>query len=402
MADAFIYDAVRTPRGKGRVDGGLHDITPIQLATQVLKGIRDRNGLDTNLVDDVILGCVSPVGEQGSDIARVAALNADYDEDVPGVQVNRFCASGLEAVNMASGQVMAGQTDLMVAGGVESMSRVKMGSDGGAMATDPQVAFKTYFVPQGISADLIATKYGYSRDDVDAFAVESQKRTKQAWDEGRFSKSILPVKDNLGLTVLDKDEHPRPETDMQSLASLKASFVDMGEAYGFDAVALLKYPEYEEIEHVHTAGNSSGIVDGSAAVLIGSKRMGKKLGLTPRAKITSYAAVGTEPTIMLTGPSFAAEKALKRAKMSKDDIDIYEVNEAFSAVVLRFMDALGVDHAKLNVNGGAIAMGHPLGATGAMILGTVLDELERTGKGTALTTLCVGAGMGVATIIERV
>ena len=402
MADAFIYDAVRTPRGKGRVDGGLHDITPIQLATQVLKGIRDRNGLDTNLVDDVILGCVSPVGEQGSDIARVAALNADYDEDVPGVQVNRFCASGLEAVNMASGQVMAGQTDLMVAGGVESMSRVKMGSDGGAMATDPQVAFKTYFVPQGISADLIATKYGYSRDDVDAFAVESQKRTKQAWDEGRFSKSILPVKDNLGLTVLDKDEHPRPETDMQSLASLKASFVDMGEAYGFDAVALLKYPEYEEIEHVHTAGNSSGIVDGAAAVLIGSKRMGKKLGLTPRAKITSYAAVGTEPTIMLTGPSFAAEKALKRAKMSKDDIDLYEVNEAFSAVVLRFMDALGVDHAKLNVNGGAIAMGHPLGATGAMILGTVLDELERTGKGTALTTLCVGAGMGVATIIERV
>jgi acetyl-CoA C-acetyltransferase len=402
MADAFIYDAVRTPRGKGRVDGGLHDITPIQLATQVLKGIRDRNGLDTNLVDDVILGCVSPVGEQGSDIARVAALNADYDEDVPGVQVNRFCASGLEAVNMASGQVMAGQTDLMVAGGVESMSRVKMGSDGGAMATDPQVAFKTYFVPQGISADLIATKYGYSRDDVDAFAVESQKRTKQAWDEGRFSKSILPVKDNLGLTVLDKDEHPRPETDMQSLASLKASFVDMGEAYGFDAVALLKYPEYEEISHVHTAGNSSGIVDGAAAVLIGSKRMGKKLGLTPRAKITSYAAVGTEPTIMLTGPSFAAEKALKRAKMSKDDIDLYEVNEAFSAVVLRFMDALGVDHAKLNVNGGAIAMGHPLGATGAMILGTVLDELERTGKGTALTTLCVGAGMGVATIIERV
>jgi acetyl-CoA C-acetyltransferase len=277
-----------------------------------------------------------------------------------------------------------------------------MGSDGGAMATDPQVAFKTYFVPQGISADLIATKYGYSRDDVDAFAVESQKRTKQAWDEGRFSKSILPVKDNLGLTVLDKDEHPRPETDMQSLASLKASFVDMGEAYGFDAVALLKYPEYEEISHVHTAGNSSGIVDGAAAVLIGSKRMGKKLGLTPRAKITSYAAVGTEPTIMLTGPSFAAEKALKRAKMSKDDIDLYEVNEAFSAVVLRFMDALGVDHAKLNVNGGAIAMGHPLGATGAMILGTVLDELERTGKGTALTTLCVGAGMGVATIIERV
>jgi acetyl-CoA C-acetyltransferase len=402
MADAFIYDAVRTPRGKGRVDGGLHDITPIQLATQVLQGIRDRNNLDTNLVDDVILGCVSPVGEQGSDIARVAALNADFDEDVPGVQVNRFCASGLEAVNMASGQVMAGQTDLMIAGGVESMSRVKMGSDGGAMATDPQVAFKTYFVPQGISADLIATKYGYSRDDVDAFAVESQKRTKQAWDEGRFSKSILPVKDQVGMIALDKDEHPRPETDMQSLASLKASFVDMGEAYGFDAVALLKYPEYEQINHVHTAGNSSGIVDGAAAVLIGSKQMGKKLGLTPRAKIKAYAAVGTEPTIMLTGPSFSAEKALKRAKMSKNDIDLYEVNEAFSAVVLRFMDALGVDHSKVNVNGGAIAMGHPLGATGAMILGTVLDELERTGKGTALATLCVGAGMGVATIIERV
>jgi acetyl-CoA C-acetyltransferase len=384
------------------VDGALHEITPIQLATQVLTGLRDRNDLDTDLVDDVILGCVSPVGEQGSDIARVAALNADYAEDVPGVQVNRFCASGLEAVNMAAGQVMAGQTDLMIAGGVESMSRVKMGSDGGAMATDPQVAFKTYFVPQGISADLIATKYGYSRDDVDAFAVESQKRTETSWNEGRFAKSILPVKDNLGLTVLDKDEHPRAETDMQSLASLKAAFVDMGEAYGFDAVALLKYPEYEAINHVHTAGNSSGIVDGAAGVLVGSKRMGKKLGLTPRAKIKAYAAVGTEPTIMLTGPSFAAEKALKRAKMSKDDIDLYEVNEAFSAVVLRFMDALGVDHGKLNVNGGAIAMGHPLGATGAMILGTVLDELERTGKGTALTTLCVGAGMGVATIIERV
>ena len=402
MADAFIYDAVRTPRGKGRVDGALHEITPIQLATQVLQGIRDRNNLDTNLVDDVILGCVSPVGEQGSDIARVAALNADFDEDVPGVQVNRFCASGLEAVNMAAGQVMAGQTDLMVAGGVESMSRVKMGSDGGAMATDPQVAFKTYFVPQGISADLIATKYGYSRDDVDAYAVESQKRTKQSQDEGRFAKSLLPVKDQIGMIALDKDEHPRPETDMQSLASLKASFVDMGEAYGFDAVALLKYPEYEQINHVHTAGNSSGIVDGAAAVLIGNARMGKKLGLKPRAKIKAYAAVGTEPTIMLTGPSFAAEKALKRAKMSKDDIDLYEVNEAFSAVVLRFMDALGVDHSKLNVNGGAIALGHPLGATGAMILGTVLDELERTGKGTALTTLCVGAGMGVATIIERV
>ena len=402
MAEAFIYDHVRTPRGRGRVDGALHEITPIQLATQVLTGLRDRNDLDTDLVDDVILGCVSPVGEQGSDIARVAALNADYAEDVPGVQVNRFCASGLEAVNMAAGQVMAGQTDLMIAGGVESMSRVKMGSDGGAMATDPQVAFKTYFVPQGISADLIATKYGYSRDDVDAFAVESQKRTETSWNEGRFAKSILPVKDNLGMTVLNKDEHPRAETDMQSLASLKAAFVDMGEAYGFDAVALLKYPEYEAINHVHTAGNSSGIVDGAAGVLVGSKRMGKKLGLTPRAKIKAYAAVGTEPTIMLTGPSFAAEKALKRAKMSKDDIDLYEVNEAFSAVVLRFMDALGVDHGKLNVNGGAIAMGHPLGATGAMILGTVLDELERTGKGTALTTLCVGAGMGVATIIERV
>ena len=384
------------------MDGALHEITPIQLATQVLSAIRDRNEIDTDLVDDVIMGCVSPVGEQGSDIARVAALNADYDEDVPGVQINRFCASGLEAVNMAAGQVMAGQTDLMVGGGVESMSRVKMGSDGGAMATDPQVAFKTYFVPQGISADLIATKYGYSRDDVDAYAVESQKRTERSWSEGRFARSILPVKDQLGMIALDKDEHPRPETDMQSLAGLKASFVDMGDAYGFDAVALLKYPEYEQINHVHTAGNSSGIVDGAAAMLVGNKRMGKKLGLTPRARIRAYAAVGTEPTIMLTGPSFAAEKALKRAKMSKDDIDIFEVNEAFSAVVLRFMDALGVDHSKVNVNGGAIAMGHPLGATGAMILGTVLDELERTGKGTALTTLCVGAGMGVATIIERI
>lgn len=401
MTDAYIYDAIRTPRGRGRKDGSLHEITPIQLATQQLESIRDRNDLDTSLVDDVIMGCVAPVGEQGSNVARVAAINAGYADTAAGFQINRFCASGLEAVNVAAAKVMSGEADLAIGGGVESMSRIPMGSDGGAMASDPSVAFESYFVPQGISADLIATKYGHSRDDVDAYAVESQKRAKAAWDDDRFSKSIVPVKDVVGMNVLDHDEFMRPETTMQSLGALKPSFVDMG-AFGFDNVAIQRYPEVERINHVHHAGNSSGIVDGSAAVLVGTREMGEKLGLKARARIKSMASIGSEPTIMLTGPSFAAEKALKRAGMSKSDIDVWELNEAFASVVLRFMEALDIDHSEINVNGGAIAMGHPLGATGAMILGTVLDELERSNKSTALATLCVGAGMGTATIIERV
>ena len=401
MTEAYIYDAVRTPRGRGRADGSLHEITPIQLGTQVLQAIRDRNEIDTENVDDVVFGCVSPVGEQGANIARVSAINAGYAETTAGFQVNRFCASGLEAVNIAAAKVMSGEADMAIGGGVESMSRVPMGSDGGAWPVDPSVAFHSYFVPQGISADLIATKYGHSRDDVDAYAVESQKRAKAAWDDKRFSKSIIPVKDVVGMTVLDHDEFMRPETTMQSLGALKPSFVQMGE-FGFDNVAIQKYPEIERINHVHHAGNSSGIVDGAAAVLVGSKEMGEKFGLKPRARIRSMASVGSEPTIMLTGPSFAAEKALKRAGMSTSDIDVWELNEAFASVVLRFMEALDIDHKDINVNGGAIVMGHPLGATGAMILGTVLDELERSGKSTALATLCIGAGMGTATIIERV
>ncbi|NVJ97670.1 MAG: acetyl-CoA C-acetyltransferase [Alphaproteobacteria bacterium] len=401
MTEAYIYDAVRTPRGRGRKDGSLHEITPMQLATQVLEAVRDRNDLDTENVDDVVLGCVAPVGEQGANIARVAAINAGYAETTAGFQLNRFCASGLEAVNVAAAKVMSGEADMAIGGGVESMSRIPMGSDGGAWPADPAVAFHSYFVPQGISADLIATKYGHSRDDVDAYAVESQKRAKAAWDDKRFAKSIVPVKDVVGMNVLDHDEFMRPETTMQSLGALKPSFVQMGE-FGFDNVAIQKYPEIESINHVHHAGNSSGIVDGASAVLVGSKEMGEKLGLKPRARIRSMASVGSEPTIMLTGPSFAAEKALKRAGMSTSDIDVWELNEAFASVVLRFMEALNIDHSEINVNGGAIAMGHPLGATGAMILGTVLDELERSGKETALATLCIGAGMGTATIIERV
>ena len=401
MTEAYIYDAVRTPRGRGRADGSLHEITPVQLGTQVLQAIRERTEIDTENVDDVVFGCVSPVGEQGANIARVSAINAGYAETTAGFQVNRFCASGLEAVNIAAAKVMSGEADMAIGGGVESMSRVPMGSDGGAWPVDPSVAFHSYFVPQGISADLIATKYGHSRDDVDAYAVESQKRAKAAWDDKRFAKSIIPVKDVVGMTVLDHDEFMRPETTMQSLGALKPSFAQMGE-FGFDNVAIQKYPEIERINHVHHAGNSSGIVDGAAAILVGSKEMGEKFGLTPRARIRSMASVGSEPTIMLTGPSFAAEKALKRAGMSTSDIDIWELNEAFASVVLRFMEALNIDHKDINVNGGAIAMGHPLGATGAMVLGTVLDELERTGKSTALATLCIGAGMGTATIIERV
>lgn len=401
MAEAFIYDHVRTPRGRGRSNGSLHEVTALELATQVLKGIRDRSELDTSLVDDVILGCVAPVNEQGADIARTAVLNADYSQSTAGVQVNRFCASGLEATNIAAAKVASGEADFAIGGGVEAMSRVPMGSDGGAWPTDPSAALKTYFVPQGISADLIATMYGFSRTDVDAFAVESQKRAAKSWAEKRFVKSIVPVKDPLGFTLLDKDEHMRPETTMQSLASLEASFTGMGEL-GFDSVAIQKYPAIEAINHVHHAGNSSGIVDGSGAVLVGSKRAGRSAGIAPRARIVAAASIGSEPSIMLTGPEFVTAKVLKKAGMTVADIDLWELNEAFAAVVLRYMQALDIPHDKINVCGGAIAMGHPLGATGAMILGTVLDELERTNKTTALVTLCIGAGMGTATIIERV
>lgn len=402
MTEAYVYDCVRTPRGKGKADGALHEITPVALSTQVLEAVRDRNDLDASLVEDVAFGCVSPVGEQGAVVTRTAVLNAGYPETTSGIQVNRFCASGLEAVNIAAAKVKAGEADMTVGGGVESMSRVPMGSDGGAWPTDPSTAFKTYFVPQGVSADLIATKYGFSRDDVDAYAVESQKRAAKSWDEKRFSKSIMPVKDVIGATVLDHDETVRANTDMQSLGALNPSFTMMGENFGFDAVAMQKYAEFEKINHVHHAGNSSGIVDGAAAVLIGNEEAGKKAGLKPRARIRAMASIGSEPTIMLTGPEFAAKKALARAGMDAKDIDLWELNEAFASVVLRFMQSLDIDHSDINVNGGAIAMGHPLGATGAMIFGTMVDELERSGKETALVTLCIGAGMGTATIIERV
>ncbi|MDP2451326.1 MAG: acetyl-CoA C-acetyltransferase [Pseudomonadota bacterium] len=402
MTDAFIYDAVRTPRGKGRSSGALHGTTPISLAITALQALRDRNTLDTAFVDDIILGCVEPAGEQGADIARVAAIAAGYHESVAGVQVNRFCASGLEACNMAAAKVMSGQSPLVIGGGVESMSRVPMGTSGGAWAIDPAVAIPTYFVPQGISADLIATLYGHSRSDVDSYAVESQRRAALAWTEGRFAKSIVPVRDVNGCIVLERDEHMRAETTLESLAKLESAFKLQGEKYGFDAVAIQRYPELERMVHVHHAGNSSGIVDGAAAVLIGNAEVGKQLGLKARARIRSFASIGSEPTIMLTGPSYSAEKALKLAGMKASDIDLYELNEAFASVVLRFMEVMKVPHDKMNVNGGAIAMGHPLGATGAMILGTVLDELERRNLSTGLVTLCVGAGMGTATIIERV
>lgn len=402
MTDAYVYDAVRTPRGRGKPTGALHEATPIRLAAAALEALRDRNALDTARVDDVVLGVVEPVGEQGADIARVAALRAGYAETVAGVQINRFCASGLEAVNMAAGQVMAGQSDMAVGGGVESMSRVPMFSSGGAWASDPEAAFGTSFVPQGISADLLATLHGYGRADVDAYAVESQRRAARAWEEGRFAASVVPVADRNGMVLLDRDEHMRPGATMQSLAALEPSFAAQGAECGFDEVAIQRYPELERIEHVHHAGNSSGVVDGAAAVLVGSAGAGATADLRPRARVRAFASVGSEPTIMLTGPAAAAEKALARAGMTPGDIDLWELNEAFAAVVLRFMDALDVDHDRINVNGGAIAMGHPLGATGAMILGTALDELERRGLGTALVTLCVGAGMGTATIVERV
>jgi len=403
MTDAYIFDAVRTPRGKGRADGGLHEVTSLALSAGVLNALRDRNDLDTAQVEDVIWGCVTPVGEQGGEIARSAVLYAGWDEGVPGLQINRFCASGLEAVNLAANQVRGGAGDLYVAGGVEMMSRVPMGSDGFAIAIDPYVAMKTYFVPQGISADIIATEYGFSRDDVDAYAVESQKRAAMAWEAGRFAGSVVPVNDQNGIPILERDEYMRPGTDMQALGALTASFREMGEVMpGFDAVAKLKYPHLERINHVHHAGNSSGIVDGAAAVLVGSREAGERLGLKPRARIRATSKIGTDPTIMLTGPVPATRKVLAAAGMAIGDIDLFEVNEAFAAVVLMFLAEFGADHANVNPNGGAIAMGHPLGATGAMILGTALDELERSDRETALITLCVGSGMGAATVIERV
>jgi acetyl-CoA C-acetyltransferase len=402
MADAFIYDHVRTPRGRGKQDGALHEVTALNLATQALAAIKDRNKLDPTSVDDVVLGCVDPVGEAGGDIARMAAITAGYGNGVPGIQINRFCASGLDAVNFAAAQVMSGQHDMAIGGGVESMSRVGIGASGGAWPVDPSIAVPAYFMPQGISADLIATKYGFSRDDVDAYAVESQKRAAAAWDAGYFKNSVLAVTDVNGLTILDKDEHMRPTTTMQSLGQLQPSFVQMGEMGGFDAVAIQAHPEIESVNHVHHAGNSSGIVDGAAAVLIGSKEAGAKAGLKPRARIRAFANIGSEPALMLTGPVDVTKKVLQRAGMTLGDIDLIEVNEAFASVVLRYLQAFQLDPAKVNVNGGAIALGHPLGATGAMILGTVIDELERRGLSTGLVTLCIGAGMGTATIIERV
>ena len=401
MAEAYIYDAVRTPRGKGKKDGSLHEITGLSLATQVLEALRDRNDLDTSKVDDVILGCVTPVGELGADIARTAVLSAGWGQTVAGVQINRFCASGLEAVNMAAAKVKSGEADFAVGGGIEAMSRVPMGSDGGAWPVDPSSAFPTYFVPQGVSADMIATKYGFSRDDVDAYSMESHKRAAAAWADGRFSKSVIPVKNQLGLVQLDRDETIRPNTDMQTLGALNASFAMMGEL-AFDSVINQRYPEVERVNHVHTPGNSSGIVDGSAGVLIGTLEAGRALGLKPRARIVGAASIGSEPSIMLTGPEFVTKKLLGKLGMTTADIDVWELNEAFAAVVLRFMQALDIPHDKMNVNGGGISMGHPLGATGAMITGIALDELERSNKSTALITLCIGGGMGTATVIERV
>ncbi len=403
MTDAYIYDAVRSPRGKGRKDGSLHEVTSVALSAKVLNAVKERNNLAGHAVEDVIWGNVTQVGEQGGCLARSAVLLSDLDEHIPGLAINRFCASGMEAVNLAANQVKGGAGMGYIAGGVEMMGRVPMGSDGAAIAVDPSLAWKTYFVPQGISADIIATEYGFSRDQADALAVESQKRAAKAWEEKRFAKSVITIRDQNGLPILDHDEYMRPGTDMQTLGALKASFRDMGEVMpGFDKVALMKYPHLERIEHIHHAGNSSGIVDGAAAVLIGNKEFGDKWGLKPRARIRATAKIGTDPTIMLTGPVPVTEKILKDSGMSISDIDLFEVNEAFAAVVLRFMQAFDVSPDKVNVNGGAIAMGHPLGATGAIIIGTLLDELERSGKGTGLATLCIASGMGAATIIERV
>ena len=400
--EALIFDHVRTPRGKGKPDGALHEVTPVWLAAQPLAALRERNQLDTSVVDDVVMGCVVPVGEQGGNVGRMAVLQADYAQRVAGVQLNRYCGSGLEAVSFAAAKVMAGQADMTIGAGVEMMSRVPMGSDGGAWAQDPQLASKTYFVMQGISADLLASLRGHSRRDLDAYSAESHRRAARAWAEGRFDQSVVPVKDFLGMTLLEKDETIRPETTVDSLGALRPAFTEMGQKYGYDSVALQRYPQVEQIHHHHHAGNSSGIVDGAAAVLIGTAEAGAKQGMKPRARIRGFASIGSEPTLMLDGPSYAARKALARARMQPSDIDLWELNEAFATVVLTMMEELNIPHDRMNVNGGAIAMGHPLGATGAMILGTVLDELERTGKRTALISLCVAAGMGSAMIIERV
>ncbi|GHJ32418.1 MULTISPECIES: acetyl-CoA C-acetyltransferase [Streptomyces] len=400
--EAYVYDAIRTPRGRGKADGALHGTKPVDLVVGLIQEIRGRfPDLDPAAIDDVVLGVVSPLGDQGSDIAKIAAIAAGLPDTVAGVQENRFCASGLEAVNLAAAKVRSGWEDLVLAGGVESMSRVKMGSDGGAWFADPMTTYETGFVPQGIGADLIATLGGYSRHDVDSFAALSQERAARAWKEGRFDRSVVPVRDRVGLTVLDRDEHIRPGTTPETLAGLKPSFAAIGEAGGFDAVALQKYHWLEAIDHVHHAGNSSGIVDGAALVAIGNREVGERFGLTPRARIVSAAVSGADPTIMLTGPAPATRKALAKAGLTIDDIDLVEINEAFAAVVLRFVDDMGLSLDKVNVNGGAIAMGHPLGATGAMILGTVIDELERRGGRYGLVTLCVGGGMGIATVVER-
>jgi len=403
MSDAYIYDTVRTPRGKGRKDGSLHEVTAVRLSTNVLNALRERNGLEGHAVEDVIWGNATQVMEQGGCLARTAVLASDLDERIPGLSINRFCASGMEAVNLAANQIRGGAGDAYIAGGVECMSRVAMGSDGAAIAVDPSIAMDQYFVPQGISADIIATEYGITREQADHLAVTSQQRAKAAWDDNRFANSVVPVRDQNGLTILDHDEYMRPQTDMQSLGSLNPAFQAMGEVMpGFDKIALMKYPHLERINHIHHAGNSSGIVDGAAGVLVGSKAFGKAHGLKPRAVIRATAKIGLDPTIMLTGPVPVTEHILKTSGMSIADIDLFEVNEAFSSVVLRFMQAFDVDHDRVNVNGGAIAMGHPLGATGAIIIGTLLDELERSGKSTGLATLCVASGMGAATIIERI
>ena len=401
MAEAYIYDHLRTPRGKGRPDGGLHTVSPVDLLAQVLINLRDRNELDTSLVEDVIAGCGSPIGEQGSAIGRSACLAANYAPTTPGQQIHRFCSSGLEAVNLAAAKVISGQCDLVIGCGVESMSRIPLGSSGGAWSSDPSLAYQIYFVPQGISADLIAVLHGFSRDDADSYAVESQRRAARAWDKGYFGKSVVPVVDSIGMLLLERDEAIRPGTTMETLAKLPAAFTALGDM-GFDQQAILKFPEVERIEHIHTAGNSSGIVDGAGGALIGTAAMGEKLGLKPRARIRSCASVGTDPTLMLTGPTPSAQRALNKAGMEKSDIDLFELNEAFAAVVLLFMEEMDIPHDQINVNGGAIAMGHPIGATGVMILGTLLDEMERRGLGTGLVNLCVGAGMGTATIIERI
>jgi len=403
MTEAYIYDACRTPRGKGRPDGSLHEVTSVALSARLLNAVKERNGLEGHAVEDVIWGNVTQVGEQGGCLARSAVLLSDLDESIPGLAINRFCASGMEAVNLAANQVKGGAGQAYIAGGVEMMGRVAMGSDGAAIAVDPSLAMKTYFVPQGISADIIATEYGFTREQADALAVESQRRAAEAWAENRFAKSIVPVKDQNGVTILDRDEYMRPGTTLEDLGKLKASFKDMGEVMpGFDKVAMLKYPHLDHIEHIHHAGNSSGIVDGAGAVLIGSKEFGIAHGLKPRARIRATAKIGTDPTIMLTGPVPVTEKILKDSGMSIRDLDLFEVNEAFAAVVLRFMQAFDVSPDKVNVNGGAMALGHPLGATGAIIIGTLLDELERRDLSTGLATLCIASGMGAATIIERV